>query len=365
MRTQELTLNMGPQHPSTHGVFRIVLNLDGEIVTGSTSVVGYLHRGLEKLAESRTYPQFIPYTDRLDYLASMGNNLAYVQTLEKLMDISVPERAEYLRVIMAELQRIASHLVAVGTFVMDLGAVSAVVYPFNHREKILDLFSMTCGGRLTYNYMRIGGLSHDIPPEFLPRLRYFLDYMETGLQEYHRLVTGNEIFLGRTKGVGVIAPELAKSYGLSGTNLRASGVVYDLRKVRPYGIYDRFDFNVPTGQAGDCFDRYMVRMEEMSECLKIIRQAIKELPQGPVINSKVPKVIKPPAGQVYHSVENPRGELGFYIVSDGTPKPYRLHVRRPSFINVGVLDRITAGHKVADVVAILASLDIVLGEVDG
>ncbi|MBZ4654973.1 MAG: NADH-quinone oxidoreductase subunit D [Bacillota bacterium] len=364
MRTQEITVNLGPQHPSTHGVFRLVIHLDGEVATGGTSVLGYLHRGLEKLAESRTYPQFIPYTDRLDYLASMSNNLAYVQTVEKLMGIEVPERAEYLRVIFAELQRIASHMVGVGTFVMDLGAVTAVFYPFIHREKILDLFSMTCGGRLTYNYMRIGGLSHDIPEEFLPKLQEFLDYMRTALEEYHQLVTGNEIFLARTKGVGVITKEMAMSYGLSGPNVRASGVCYDVRKAHPYGIYDRFNFNVPVFESGDTFDRYMVRMIEMEESVKIIRQAIKDLPEGPVLG-KVPKLIKPPAGEVYHSIENPKGELGFYIVSDGSPKPYRLHIRRPSFVNLGVLEEIIKGWKVADVIAILASLDIVLGEVDG
>jgi NADH-quinone oxidoreductase subunit D len=355
---------MGPQHPSTHGVFRLILNLDGEVATGSTSVPGYLHRGLEKLAEGRTYPQFIPYTDRLDYLSSMSNNLGYVQAVEKMLSITVPERAEYLRVIFAELQRIASHLVAIGTFALDLGAWTAVVFAFNYREKIMDLFSMTCGGRLTYNYMRVGGVSHDIPWAFMPRLRYFLDYMERSVEEFQRLVTGNEIFLARTKGVGVITGEKARDFGLSGPNLRASGVNYDVRKNRPYGIYDRFDFKACVLENGDCFDRYMVRVMEIEESLKIIRQAVHDLPEGPVI-AQVPRVIKPPAGETYHSIENPKGELGFYLVSDGSNKPYRLHIRRPSFVNLAVLDEIVPGWLVADVVAILASLDIVLGEVDG
>lgn len=365
MNTQEITLNMGPQHPSTHGVFRLILKLDGEVATGGTSVIGYLHRGLEKLAESRTYPQFIPYTDRLDYLASMSNNLAYVQAVEKLMGIEVPERAEYIRVIFAELQRIASHMIGVGTFVMDLGAVTAVFYPFIHREKVIDLFSMTCGGRLTYNYMRIGGVSHDLPWGFVPRLYYFLDYMRTAIDEYHQLVTGNEIFLSRTKGVGIITPEDARSYGLSGPNLRGSGVRYDVRRAFPYGIYDRFEFNVPWGETGDCFDRYMVRVQEMEESVRIIEQAVRDMPEGPVMAANVPKVIKPPAGEVYHSTENPKGELGFYIVSDGSTKPYRIHIRRPSFVNLAVLDKAIIGWKVADVIAILTSLDFVLGEVDG
>jgi len=356
---------MGPQHPSTHGVFRVVLQMDGEIIKSGNSVVGYLHRGMEKLAEARTYPQFIPYTDRLDYLAGMCNNLAYVQTIEKMLRVNVPARAEYLRVIFAELMRIASHLVAVGSFVMDLGAVTGIVYPFNHREKILDLCSMTCGSRMTFNYLRFGGVSHDIPWAFLPRLNYLLDYLEEGLKEYHDLVTDNEIFLARTKGVGIISTELAKSYGLTGPNARASSVNYDVRKNHPYGIYPELAFDIPLGEAGDVFDRYMVRMLEMEESLKIIRQAVRDLPEGPIQAVGISKVIKPPVGEYYHSTENPKGELGFYIVSDGTTKPYRLQIRRPSFINLAILDQVIPGVKLADVVAILASLDIVLGEVDG
>lgn len=364
MKTQEYKINMGPHHPSTHGVFRIVLTLDGETATKGESVVGYLHRGMEKLAESRTYTQFIPYTDRLDYLAGLNNNLAYVQTVEKLAGIEVPDRAEYIRVIFAELQRIASHLVGVGTFVLDIGAMTGVFYAFSLREKIMDLFSMAIGARLTFNYMRIGGVALDMPEGFIPLLQSTTKEIIEALDEYHELVTGNEIFVARTKGVGSVSPEVAKNFGWTGPNLRSTGVAHDLRKAKPYSVYDRFDFKIPVGTQGDCFDRYLVRMEEMYESVRIIEQAIEQLPEGPIM-AKVPKVLKPSAGEAYHEAENPKGALGFYLVSDGSTKPYRCQIRRPSFINLSMLDDLVKGWKIADIVAILASLDIVLGEVDG
>ncbi|MDK2822143.1 MAG: NADH-quinone oxidoreductase subunit [Clostridia bacterium] len=363
MKTQTYTVNFGPQHPSTHGVLRVVLELDGETCVGSKTHVGYLHRGIEKLMEDRTYPQVIPYTDRLDYLAGISNNLAYVQTVEKLMKIEVPERAEYIRVILAELMRIASHMVGIGIYIMDLGAVSAVFYPFIEREKILDLMCHITGARMTFNYMRIGGVAQDLHPDFIPALDKFIADFPRFIEDYHKLVDDNEIFKARTKNIGVVCAEKAMDYGLTGPNLRASGVKHDTRVINPYSIYDRFDFEIPVGETGDCYDRYVVRMREVEESFKIIKQAYKDLPEGPVM-AKVPKLIKPPQGDVYHQTENPKGVLGCYVVSDGSPKPYRVHFRRPSFNNISIFDELFIGHKVADVVAILASFDFVLGEVD-
>ncbi|MCE5285655.1 MAG: NADH-quinone oxidoreductase subunit D [Pelosinus sp.] len=362
-KTQTYTLNMGPQHPSTHGVLQLELELDGEQVVKAIPYMGYLHRGIEKLAESRTYTQFIPYTDRLDYVASMGNNLGYCQTVEKLIEIEIPERAEYLRIIMTELNRIASHLLFMSSLAIDLGATTGMIYGFRDRETVLDLFDMVCGARLTYNYIRIGGVADDIPPEFIPATQKFLGDFPKILEEYHNLLTGNEILYYRLKNTGIINGKQALEVGLTGPCLRASGVDYDIRKVESYGIYDRFDFAVPLGENGDNWDRYIVRMEEMVESSKIIAQAIAQLPEGPFM-AKVPKVLKPPAGDVYHRIENPRGELGFYIVSDGTTKPYRTHVRRPSFINLQALDEVCKGLLIADVVAVLATLDPLMGEVD-
>ncbi|EAX48053.1 NADH dehydrogenase I, D subunit [Thermosinus carboxydivorans Nor1] len=362
-RTEVYTLNMGPQHPSTHGVLRVVLELDGETVVRATPEFGYLHRGIEKLAEKLTYQQITPYTDRLDYLSAMGNNLGYCQAVEKLMGLTVPERAEYLRIIMVELNRIASHLLFLGSIAIDLGGSTGLMYAFRDRERILDLFDLACGARLTYNYIRIGGVMADVPPEFPDAVRRFLDDFPAMLEEYHGLITGNEIFYYRLKDTAIISGERALALGLTGPVLRASGVDYDLRKAEPYGIYDRFDFRVPLGSKGDNWDRYLVRMEEMAESARIVRQALDQLPAGPVM-AQVPKVIKPPAGEVYHRIENPRGELGYYIVSDGSTKPYRFHVRRPSFINLAVVDELCRGGKVADVVAVLATLDPVMGEVD-
>ncbi|NLL18482.1 MAG: NADH-quinone oxidoreductase subunit D [Clostridia bacterium] len=363
LRTEELTLNMGPQHPSTHGVYRAILTLDGEYIKGMENVIGYLHRGMEKLAEARTYPQFIPYPDRLDYAAGMLNELGYVQAVEKLMGIEVPERAEYIRIIMAELQRMASHMVMLGSYALDLGGYTPWMYFFRDREKILDLFEMASGARMTPCYMRIGGVAEDLPPEFLPQLRKFMDSMPASFEEYDNIVTGNEIFIARTKGVGVLPVEKLLSYGVTGPNLRAAGVDYDLRKVAPYGIYDRFEFDVPVYENGDCFDRFVIRIAEMKQSLRILEQAIKDLPEGP-IKAKVPRVIKPPKGEVYHQIEGSKGVLGYYVVSDETNKPYRLHIHGPSFINLGALPDMCMDLTLQDVIATIASIDFILGEVD-
>lgn len=363
MQTQTYMLNMGPQHPSTHGVLRVILELDGEVVVKATPDLGYLHRGIEKLAEGRTYAQVTPYTDRLDYLAAMGNNLGYCMTVEKLAGIVVPERAQYLRVIMAELNRIASHQVFLGSIAVDLGGTTGLLYAFRDREHILDLFDLACGARMTFNYIRIGGVMADVGQEFTAAAAKFLDDFPAMLAEYQGLITGNEIFYHRLVGNAVISGPKALELGLTGPALRASGVDFDIRKAEPYGIYDRFDFAVPVGQKGDNWDRYLMRMREMEESAKIVRQALRDLPEGPVM-AAVPKMFKPPAGEVYHRIENPRGELGYYIVSDGGPKPYRLHVRRPSFINLTALDELCRGGKIGDVVAVLATLDPILGEVD-
>ncbi|WP_031515368.1 NADH-quinone oxidoreductase subunit D [Desulfofalx alkaliphila] len=366
LRTEEFVLNMGPQHPATHGVLRLLLTMDGETVVKAEPIIGYLHRGIEKLAESRTYSQFIPYTDRLDYLASMLMNLGYVQAIEKMMGIEVPERAEYIRVITSEMSRICSHCIAVGTFALDLGAFTGFMYPLRERERLMDMLEMITGSRMTFSYMRIGGVAADLPEEFYPAMEEFLKIFPACVDEYDGLITGNEIFQARTKNIGVLKPETAIKYSMSGPVLRGSGVNYDLRKARPYGIYDRFDFDVPVGEKGDCFDRFRCRMEEMRQSQRIIEQALEqlaELPPGPVI-AKVPRVIKPPKGEVYHEIESAKGILGYYVVSDGTTNPYRIHVRRPSFLNLDYIDQLCRGWKLADLVAILGSLDIVLGEVD-
>ena len=363
LETQEIMVNCGPQHPSTHGLFRMILKLDGETVTDCVPIVGYLHRGLDKIAENRTYTQFIPYTDRLDYLAAMCNNLAYVQTVEKLMGLEIPERAEYIRVIMAELSRIASHIVCVGAFALVLGGWSMLEYALRDREDILDLFEMVCGSRMTFNYMRIGGVADDLPDEFIPALKKVLAKLPACFDEYDGLVTGNEIFLARTKGVSVVTPQEAINWGMSGVMLRATGVQYDLRKAEPCSIYDRFDFEIPVGQNGDTFDRWWLRIAEMRQSTRIIEQAMNGLPGGEIM-AKVPKVIKPPVGEVYHQFENPKGILGFYLVSDGSTKPYRLHIRRPTFIHLAALPDMLRGWKIADAIAIFAGLDAVLGEVD-
>ena len=361
--TELYCLNLGPQHPSTHGVLRVMLELDGETVVKATPILGYLHRGIEKLAEARTYPQFIPYTDRLDYVSSMCNNLAYCQTVEKLIGAVIPERAEYIRVMMAELNRIASHMLFIGATALDLGGMSGMMYTFRDREYILDLFNLASGSRLTYSYVRIGGVMNDISEEFIALLRQFLADLPGMMQEYDELINGNEIFQARLKGVSIVPVTRLVSLGVTGPVLRAAGLRDDLRIKRPYGIYNRFQFDIPTGTVGDNWERYLMRVLEIKESAKIIVQALEGLPEGPVM-AKIPKMIKPPVGEVYHANESPRGELGFHIVSDGTTKPYRLHIRRPTFYNLGCIDALCRGVKIADVPAVLAVLDPCMGEAD-
>jgi len=368
LKTEEMVLNMGPQHPSTHGVLRLELVIEGEIIKDVIPHIGYLHRCFEKHCEVMTYPQIIPYTDRMDYLASMCNEFGYVVAVERLMGIEVPERVEYIRVIMAELQRIASHLVALGTYGADIGAFTPFLFCFRDREKILNLFEITSGARLLYNYMWIGGVSHDLHPDFIRLAKEFIKEFRPNLKELNDLLTFNQIFIDRTANVGILPAETAINYGITGPNLRASGVKWDLRINDPYSIYDRFDFEIPVGKGkngtvGDCWNRYYIRILEIKESLKIIEQAIDQIPDGDV-SSAIPKRVKPPAGQIYSRVENPRGELGYFIVSDGSVNPTRVKVRAPSFVNMVVFGELCKGHMVADVVAILGSIDIVLGEID-
>jgi NADH-quinone oxidoreductase subunit D len=364
LKTEPFILNMGPQHPSTHGVFRMRVTLDGEVIVDLEPVIGYLHRGIEKLAEGRTYTQNIPLTDRLDYVTSMTNNFAYVLAVEKLAGIKCTERTEYLRIIIAELMRISSHLMGVGFFLNDMGAMmTPVLYMWREREKILDLFEMACGQRLTYNYMRIGGLSQDLPEEFMPALKKFLAEMPRFIDEYNQLLEKNEILLARTKGVGILPKDLAINIAASGPVLRASGVKWDLRKQDTYSIYDRFDFDVPVGSNGDCYDRYWIKIEEMRQSLRILERAVKDLPGGP-INNDVPKLLRPPMGEVYGRIEAPKGELGFYLVSDNSIAPYRFHIRPPELINLTALRDMAKGWKIADLILIFGSIDICMGEID-
>lgn len=364
IKTEPFILNMGPQHPSTHGVFRMRVTLDGEVIVDVEPVIGYLHRGIEKLAEGRTYTQNIPLTDRLDYLASMTNNFAYVLAVEKLAGINVPERAEYLRIIVSEMMRISSHLMGVGFFLNDLGAMmTPVLYMWREREKILDLFEMVCGQRLTYNYMRIGGVSHDIPEEFLPALKRFVSEMPGYIDEYEQLLSENEILLARTKGVGILSKDLAINIAASGPVLRASGVKWDIRRADPYSIYDRFDFDIPVASTGDCYDRYWIRIQEMRQSVRILEQAIAQLPEG-ATRSDIPNLLRPPVGEVYSRIEAPKGELGFYLVSDNSIAPYRFHIRPPELINLTALRDMVIGWKVADLIIIFGSIDVCLGEID-
>jgi NADH-quinone oxidoreductase subunit D len=363
-KTESLIVNAGPQHPSTHGLFRMRFTLDGEVIQDVEPVFGYLHRGIEKLAEGLNYTQNIVFTDRMDYLTSMSNNHAYVLAVEKLAGIQVPERAEYLRVIMTELMRIASHLMTVGFLLNELGAfMTPLLYMFREREKILDLFEMVCGQRLTYNYLRIGGVSQDIPEEFLPALKRYIDTLPGFIAEYDQLLAENEILLMRTKNIGILKRESAINCSVSGPVLRASGVNWDIRKVDSYSIYDRFDFSVPVGSVGDVYDRYRMRIEEMHQSIRIIKQAMEHIPSGE-IQSKISRVFRPPKGEAYGHIEGPKGELGFYLVSDGSVNPYRFHVRAPSFINLQVLRELMTGMKIADAIVIFGSIDICLGEVD-
>jgi NADH-quinone oxidoreductase subunit D len=359
-----LTINMGPQHPSTHGVFRMVLTLDGETVVACRPVMGYLHRSVEKLAESRTYLQDIIFTDRLDYLAPMTTNLPYAMATERLANIQVPERAEYIRVIMCELQRFASHCVAIGTFASDAGAFfTPMMYTFRERERILDVFDQACGARMTVSYIRYGGVARDITDESVAVIRGFVDDIERNVDEFEAMLTTNEIFKARTQQIGVLPAEEAIAYSITGPMLRGSGVSYDVRRAEPYSVYDRFEFDIPTRQSGDCYDRYMVRVAEMRQSRQILQQALRDLPKGPTMG-KIPKVFRPPKGSAYARTESPKGEIGFYVESDGKTEPYRFHIRAPSFINLGVLSKLVVGHKVADAVVILGSIDIVMGEVD-
>ena len=365
---EEMILNMGPQHPSTHGVLRLELQTDGEVVQKITPHIGYLHRCFEKHAENVDYPGVIPYTDRMDYIASMNNSLGYALAVEKLMGIEVNERVKTLRVLVAELNRIASHLLSVGTYAMDIGAYTPFLHCFREREKILDLFEWTCGARLLYNYNWVGGLSHDIPEGFVEKTRQFLAEFEPVIAEQNELLSFNKIFIERTAGVGILSEELALSYNVTGPNLRGSGVSWDLRKAEPYCGYETYDFAVPVGQGkfgplGSCWDRYYVRVREMEECLKIIRQALDRLPEGDV-QEKVPKKVKPPKGEIYGKTETPRGELGYYIVSDGSLNPFRVKIKSPCFTALAVLPVISKGEMIADIIAVIGSIDIVMGELD-
>ncbi len=365
LRTQEYVLNMGPVHPSTHGVFRMRVTLDGEVVVDLEPVFGYLHRGVEKLAEERAWGGIIPLTDRLDYVSSMSNNFAYVTAVEKLAGITVPERAEYIRVIMAELQRIAAHFVSVGSFLNDCGAYfTPFLYMYRERETIVDLFDMVCGQRLLYNYMRIGGVSQDLPDEFLPALRKTIPHLKQRFDEHDRLLKENEILIARTRGVGILPRETAISIGASGPTLRGSGVAWDIRKKDPYSIYDRFEFDIPVGEQGDSYDRYRVRMEEMRQSARIIEQAMEQIPPRGEIMADVPRVLHIPPGEVYSRIEAPTGELGFHLVSDGSIAPYRCHIRAPSLMNLTALRDMVRGWKIQDLIVIFGSIAITMGEVD-
>lgn len=383
-----ITVNMGPQHPSTHGVLRLVVDLDGETVVDVKPDVGFLHRGVEKLAENRTYHQFIPLTDRLDYLSPLSNNLAYCLAVEKFFNVKIPERAEYLRVIFAELARAASHLVWIATHALDIGAMTVFLYAFRERELILDMFEIATGQRMTSSWIRIGGIREDVPQEFIDRLREFVSIFDERIDVYERLLTKNRIWLMRTKGVGFLSRDDALSYGVSGPMMRASGVDFDLRRDEPYGIYERFKFDVPVRQEGDIYARYLVRVEEMRQANNILKQALEQLPEGPVMTDDprvgmpsheevyermealirrfylVSKGFKTPKGETYGCVEAPKGELGFYIVSNGEERPYRLKIRAPSFVNLGAVPAMAKGAMVADLVGIIGSVDIVLGEID-
>jgi NADH-quinone oxidoreductase subunit D len=360
---EEMILNMGPQHPSMHGVLRLVLRLNGEMVIDVDPALGYLHRGFEKLAENRTYYQYLAMLSRCDYLSGIFMEWAYVRAIEDLMEIEVPERAEYLRVITGELNRIASHQVSIGDFLLNLGSWMPFFWTFRDREDVFDLLEMLTGSRMMYNYMRVGGVKDDLPDEFEPTCRQFIKSFPKMIDQYEQLVTDNEIFLTRTLGVGVYEPDEAVDYGLTGPNLRATGVSWDLRKVEGYSVYPKFDFEVPVGRHGDSYDRYKCRIEELRQSVKIIEQALDGISGGP-INHKLPPIVRPPAGDIYRAVESPRGEWGNYLVSNGGLRPYRLKLRDPSFVSVSTLPRILPGNNIADVIAIAGSLDLIMGAVD-
>jgi NADH-quinone oxidoreductase subunit D len=383
-----MTINMGPQHPATHGVLRLVLELEGEVVVKAIPHIGHLHRGVEKLAETKTYHQAITFTDRLDYTNAMGNNLAYVLAVEKLLGIEVPKRAQYIRVMMAELQRIAAHLIWLGTHVLDIGAITPIFYTFREREEVLRIFEEVAGGRLTPTYLRIGGISKDLPEGIEDKIKQFVRSFPEHIKEYETLLTKNIIWMKRTKGIGIISKEDAINFGVTGPTLRGSGVKWDIRKAFPYSSYDEFEFDIPIGQTGDVYDRYMVRLREMEWSNSIVEQALERLPKGPIM-AEDPRVslppkenvlrdidalirhfkivsegFKPPKGEVYASVEAAKGELGFYIISDGSNRPFRFRIRPPSFLNLSALPKMIEGGLIADVISTIGSIDIVLGEID-
>ena len=359
----ELVLNMGPQHPSTHGVLRVILKLDGEKVLGADCVIGYLHRGVEKIAENRTFAQFNPYVDRMDYVAAISNGLGYCLAVEKVLNVEAPARAQTVRVILTELNRIASHLLWLGTHALDIGAITPVFYCLREREEALKIFEKYCGARLTTHAFRIGGLLYETYDGFEKDVRDFCTMFLPKVDEYEELLTYNRIWVSRLKDVGILSAEECKEYGVTGPVLRAAGVKWDLRKAQPYSGYEKYDFEIPTRQNGDTYDRYIVRMQEMRQSVRIMEQAVDSLAEGPIMG-KVGKVIKPPVGEAYVSIEAPKGELGYYVVCDGATQPYRVRVRPPSFVNLQALDRMIRGGLVADVVAVIGTLDIVLGEVD-
>jgi NADH dehydrogenase I D subunit len=389
-RRRELTVSMGPQHPATHGVLRLVLDLDGEKVVKCTPHVGYLHRGTEKLAEDKTYLSALPLTDRLDYISSMSNNVGYSVAVEKLFGIEPPERAKYIRTIVAEMTRISSHIIWVATHALDIGAMTVFLYSFRERETLIDLLEMLCGARLTVSYTRIGGVRNDVTQEFLDKLYRYTEEFTPRIEEYETLIDKNRIWLQRTKGIGVISAEEAVNWGLTGAMVRGSGIPYDIRKFEPYDAYDRVEFEVPTETEGDVYARYRVRMRELRQSNRIIRQCIEKLPTGPVMAPDAPKFTLPPKdrvmkdmeslihhfvlitkgpltapeGEVYVATEVPKGELGFYFVSDGTGRPYRMRLRAPSFVHASVLPRLCEGGLIADVIANIGTIDIVLGECD-
>ncbi len=386
---ETMVLNMGPQHPSTHGVLRVVLELEGETVIKARPDIGYLHTGIEKSCEAKTYAQVITLTDRLDYLAPLSNNLCYCLAVEKLLGLAVPKRAQYIRVLLTELTRIASHLVWLGSHAIDLGAMSVFLYCFREREEVLNIFEMVSGQRMMTSYFRIGGLALEPPAGWLDRVDRFVRAFPSHIEEYESLLTQNRIWLARTKGVGVLSAEDAVAWGISGPSLRGSGVAFDVRKLFPYSSYDEFDFDVPTRTEGDCYARYLLRVAEMRESLKIVRQAMGKIPAEGPIRTEAPGIVppqrekmktemealiyhfkiftegfSPPPGEVYQAVESPRGELGFFVASDGSPKPLRVKVRAPSFVNLQALPKLAEGRLIADVVACIGTIDIVLGEVD-
>ncbi len=359
----DLMVNMGPQHPSTHGVFRLVIWIDGERIVRAEPHIGYLHRGSEKLCEGEQYGQIITLFDRLDYVSNLNCELAFCLTVEKLMGLEVPDRASCIRVVLCELNRIASHMLFYGVFGLDAGAMTPILYGFRERERVQSLFERVTGARMMHNYIRVGGVKEDLPSDFAERLGELTALLRAGIDECDELLTNNELFLSRTKGVGAIGGSEGVDYGLSGPSLRAAGVAEDVRVSEPYSIYDRFDYGIPVGTYGDCFDRYYVRMEEMRQSLRIVDQAMEQMEPGPV-SAKVRRIARPPKGEAYLRTESPRGDFGVYLVSDGSDKPYRVKVRAPSFANLQALQRLLRGAYVADAVVILGSIDIVLGEVD-